>query len=159
MAESEGIARIRKLDPEEIAAVLRRNHVGRIGYTRRGKLDIQPVLYVYEEGWIYGRTSYGTKYETIARTAYQWWPVVFEVDEVDDLFRWRSVLVRGGFYVLSRDAGEEERERWARGLELVRRLDPAALGKDDVVPFRTVLFRIAVQEASGRESALPQAGE
>jgi nitroimidazol reductase NimA-like FMN-containing flavoprotein (pyridoxamine 5'-phosphate oxidase superfamily) len=158
MTESEGLAHIRELDQAEIAAVLRRNHVGRIGYTRRGKIDIQPVLYVFEEGWIYGRTSYGTKYENIAQTAYQWWPVVFQVDEVEDLFRWRSVLVHGGFYVLSRDASREERESWAHALEQVRTLDPAALGDNDAVPFRTVLFRIAVQEATGRESTQPVGG-
>ena len=159
MTESEGLAHIRELDQAEIAAVLRRNHVGRIGYTRGGKVDIQPVHYVYEEGWIYGRTSYGSKYENIAKTAYQWWPVVFQVDEVEDLYRWRSVLVHGGFYILSRDPSREERESWAHALEQVRKLDPAALGASDAVPFRTVLFRIAVQEATGRESTRPAGTE
>lgn len=69
-------------------------------------MDIQPVHYVYSDGWIYGRTSYGAKYEALGETAHGWWPVVFEVDEVEDLFHWRSVLRR-----------TPEREGWERALE------------------------------------------
>jgi uncharacterized protein len=157
MTESERPAHIRELDREEIDAILTRNHVGRIGYTREGKVDIQPVHYVYGDGWIYGRTSYGAKYEALARTAYQWWPVVFEVDEVEGLYRWRSVLVRGGFYLLPRDATEGEQSGSRHAIEILRRLDPDTLQPGDAVPFRTVLFRIAVQEATGRESTRPEA--
>ena len=155
MTEGEGQASIRELDRQEIEMVLRRNHVGRIGYARHGKLDIQPVLYVYADGWIYGRTSYGAKYEALVQTAYRWWPVVFQVDEVEDLFRWRSVLIRGGFYALPRNATKAERAEWKQALELLRTLDPDALHAGDAAPFRTLLFRISLQEATGRESTQP----
>lgn len=150
----DGGATIRELDREEIDAILARNHVGRIGYTRGRRIDIQPVHYVYSEGWIYGRTSAGTKYRALGETAYRWWPVVFEVDEVEDLFHWRSVLVQGGFYVLSPEGSDEMRETWENALELLRTLVPATLQADDPVPHRTVLFRIAVQEVTGRTSEL-----
>ena len=148
-------AHIRELDRPEIDEILTRNHVGRIGYARGHHIDIQPVHYVYSDGWIYGRTSYGSKYETLAGTAYQWWPVVFEVDEVEGLFSWRSVLVHGGFYVLSAERSEEESAAWHRALELLRGFLPETLRADDPVPDRTVLFRIAVQEASGKACTPP----
>lgn len=152
MAESENAPRIRELDRAEIEAILARNHVGRIGYARENRIEIQPVHYVFSDGWIYGRTSYGAKYEALGETAYRWWPVVFEVDEVEALFRWRSVLVRGGFYVIHPDGPEWERETWEKAVELLRTLLPETLREGDPVPFRTVVFRIAVQEATGREA-------
>lgn len=152
MTEGGEIA-IRELEREEIETILQRNHVGRLGYARGNHMDIQPVHYVHDDGWLYGRTSYGSKLKALGATAYRWWPVVFQVDEVEDLFRWRSVLVRGGFYILADDGPEEERAAWQRGLELMRTLVPAALREGDPTPYRTVLFRIAVQEVSGRSSA------
>lgn len=154
---SESEAYIRELERPEIDAILARNHVGRVGYARGRQIDIQPVHYVYSEDWIYGRTSYGSKYETLGATAHGWWPVVFEVDEVEGLFSWRSVLIHGGFYVLSQEGAEDERHVWAQALALLRGLLPETLREDDPTPFRTVLFRIAVQEATGRMCTPPGA--
>ena len=152
MTASEGDVLIRELDRAAIDGILARNHVGRIGYARGNQMDIQPVHYVYSDGWIYGRTSAGTKFKALGTTAYNWWPVVFEVDEVEDLYRWRSVLVRGGFYILSRDGSRDEQSAWEKGLELLRTLVPETLTEADPVPSRTILFRIAVQEVTGREA-------
>lgn len=156
MQAGEDTPQFRELDRSEIESILLRNHVGRIGYARGKLFEIQPVHYVFSDGWIYGRTSYGAKYEALGETAYGWWPVVFEVDEVEDLFHWRSVLVRGGFFVLDRDGTPPEREAWATALALLRTLMPETLQAGDPVPFRTVLFRIAVQEATGREAISPR---
>jgi nitroimidazol reductase NimA-like FMN-containing flavoprotein (pyridoxamine 5'-phosphate oxidase superfamily) len=141
--------RIRKLDRAEIDAILARNHVGRLAYAWKNHVDIEPLHYVYDQGWIYGRTSAGTKLEATGET---WAPVAFEVDEVEAIFSWRSVVVHGGFYVLDEKGAEWEQAEWRRGVELLRRLIPEALTDDDPVAFRTVIFRIAVQEASGREA-------
>lgn len=151
MTETAGEVQIRELERSSIDEVLARNHVGRIGYARGNHMDIQPVHYVYSDGWIYGRTSAGSKYRALGTTAYRWWPVVFEVDEVEDLFRWRSVIVRGGFYVISPEGSHDEREIWERAVQLLRILVPETLAEGDPVPDRTILFRIAVQEVTGRE--------
>ena len=136
---------IRTLDRAECDAILARNHVGRIAYARGNHVDIQPVHYVYHEAWLYGRTRHGAMLETTGET---WWPVAFEVDEAEELFRWRSVVVHGGFYTIP--AGE--REEWEEGVQLLRTLLPETYTADDPVAFRQVLFRIAVQDVSGREA-------
>lgn len=140
---------IRELDRSEIDAILARNHVGRLAYAWQNQVDIEPLHYVYHDGWIYGRTSHGAKMDAVG---YTWWPVAFEVDEVEELFRWRSVVVHGGFYTLPADGAEWEAAEWRRDVELLRTLLPETLTGDDPVAFRTVLFRIAVQDVTGREA-------
>jgi len=135
----------RELDREEIDALLARHHVGRIAFRHGEQVDIEPIHYVYADGWIYGRTAPGTKVEAVQR---QWW-VAFEIDEVEGLFDWRSVVVHGGFYVLQADGSDAEHEVKERAIALLRRLVPATFAAGDPAPFRTILFRIAVQEVRG----------
>src|SRR5680860_1504532 len=66
--------------------------------------------------------------------------------------RLASVVVHGGFYVIHPEGAALEREAWMKGLGLLRTLIPETFRDDDPVPFRTLMFRIAVQEASGREA-------
>ncbi|WP_420128978.1 pyridoxamine 5'-phosphate oxidase family protein [Longimicrobium sp.] len=141
--------RIRRLDTEECKEILARNHVGRIAYAWKNHVDIQPLHYVFDGQWLYGRTSPGTKLDV---TGDQWWPVAFEVDEVQGIFEWRSVVVHGGFYAIDEDGPEWEETAFNRGVDLLRALIPETFTPGDPVPFRTVLFRIAVQEISGREA-------
>jgi nitroimidazol reductase NimA-like FMN-containing flavoprotein (pyridoxamine 5'-phosphate oxidase superfamily) len=141
--------RFRTLDADEIEALLARNHVGRLAWAVEGRVDIEPLHYVYHDGWLYGRTSHGAK---LAATGDAWCPVAFEVDEVEGLFRWRSAVVHGGFYVLSAEGAEWQEEAWRRGVELLRGLVPGTFTSDDPAAFRTVVFRIAVQDVTGREA-------
>lgn len=145
---------IRALARAECEQILARNHVGRIAYARGNHVEIEPLHYVHADGWLYGRTSYGAKLDTTGTT---WWPVAFEVDEVEALFRWRSVVVHGGFYTVEDDGTELHRQEWRRGVELLRSLLPETFTADDPVAFRTVIFRMAVQEVTGRE-AVPGGG-
>lgn len=131
------------LDEAEIWAILARNHIGRIAYAFHDHVDILPVHYIYSDGWIYGRTSPGEKLATLAH--HRW--VAFEVDEIQGLYDWRSVVAHGAFYQLSPDD-----PAWTHALELIRRIAPDALMEADPTPFRTVLFRIPVQECTGRRA-------
>ena len=143
------LPRFRELNRGEIDALLARNNVGRMAYARGSHIDIEPLHYVYANGWLYGRTSPGRKLDVAAR---EWWPVAFEVDEVDELFRWRSVVIHGGFYTLDPQGAAWEREEAQKAVALLRSLLPETLTEEDPVPSRTVLFRIAVQEVSGRSA-------
>ena len=141
--------RIRELDREECERILSRNRVGRMAYSYKNHVDIEPLHYVYHDGWLYGRTSHGAK---LVATGNEWWPVAFEVDEVEDVFQWRSVVVHGGFYIIDEYGPNWEAASWRRGLELLRQIIPETMTEADPVPHRRVLFRIAVQEITGREA-------
>jgi nitroimidazol reductase NimA-like FMN-containing flavoprotein (pyridoxamine 5'-phosphate oxidase superfamily) len=139
-------ASIRALSQRECAALLARNHVGRLAFAFHDRVDIQPLHYVYEAGWLYGRTSEGAKLATLAHN--QW--VAFEVDEVRGLLDWASVVVHGSFHRLDPDATGREQLAAGHAAALLRALLPGTLTTDDPVPFRTVLFRIAVGDMTGR---------
>jgi len=141
-----------ELDAAACYALLDRNHVGRLAFAYSGHVDVQPVHYVLREGWIYGRTSLGEKLQFLAHN----WSVAFEVDEIDALFDWRSVVVHGGFYLLSPNGSPTEASRWQQALEALRTLLPATLTDDDPVPFRNKLFGIAVQSVTGRKATTTQ---
>lgn len=142
---------IEELVHDDIVALLARNRVGRIAYAVHDRVDIEPIHFVYADGWIYGRTSRGTKLSSLLRN--RW--VAFEVDEVHSLFDWCSVVVHGAVYFLDPDPTSLTTQRtWERAIELLRRLVPQTLQEGDPVPHRDVVFRIAVQEATGRRGHL-----
>jgi hypothetical protein len=143
-----------ELDAAACHALLSRNHVGRLAFSYSGHVDVQPVHYVLDDGWIYGRTSLGEKLQFLAHN----WSVAFEVDEIDALFDWRSVVVHGGFYLLSPNGSPTEASRWQKALETLRTLLPQTLTDNDPVPFRNKLFGIAVQSVTGRGASTTQDG-
>jgi nitroimidazol reductase NimA-like FMN-containing flavoprotein (pyridoxamine 5'-phosphate oxidase superfamily) len=142
----------RALEPDECHGVLARNHVGRLAWSHRDQVEIEPIHYVHAGDWLFGRTSPGAKLDTLGGGFYHAWPVALEVDEVEALFRWRSVVVHGNFYPIDPEGASWEREEWAAGVEALRRLIPETFMEGDPVPFRSVVFGIAAQEVSGREA-------
>jgi uncharacterized protein len=139
----------RELTRGECDELLARNHVGRIAFTFHDRVDLEPVHYVYSGGWLHGRTSPGTKLATLRH--HPW--VAFEVDEVQGLFDWRSVVVHGVVHIPEADGSSTDRAAFAATLALIRDLVPAALERDDPAPLRQVLFRIHVDEVTGRSSS------
>ena len=129
-------------------AILTRNSVGRIAFALQDRVSVVPVHYVYESGWIYGRTAAGGKLREILRNR----RVAFEVDEHAELFEWRSVVARGPLYLIEPGTVPSDRRIYANAVSLIRRLVPSALTESDPAPFRDQLFRIAVVEISGRSS-------
>ena len=150
LAARPGDVSFRDLSRDEVEALLLRNKVGRIGFSFHDRVDIQPIHYLYERGWLYGRTSEGEKISTLKRNPW----VAFEVDEVSDLFDWRSVVIHGSFWVMHPRGSPRAEELWAKASELVSRIVPGALTENDPVAFRQTLFRIAVSDVRGREAKL-----
>lgn len=137
---------------EECKAILARNNVGRIGFALQDRVSIVPVHYVYEGGWIYGRTGSGEKLRDLLCNR----RVVFEVDEQPRLLDWRSVVVRGPLYLIEPGTTAAGASLHAKAVGLIRRVLPSLLSSSDPLPLRNQLFRIRVVEISGRIS---EAGE
>lgn len=139
----------RELSRDEIEAILLRNKVGRLAFSFHDRVDVQPIHYVYERGWLYGRTSEGDKIAAIKHN--QW--IAFEVDEVADIFEWTSVVIHGSLWIIHPRGSPRAEELWAKAAELVSAIVPGALTEHDPVAFRQILFRIAVSDVRGREAS------
>lgn len=138
------------LDRAECEALLASQHVGRMAFTFRDRVDIEPIHYVYANGFIYGRTQRGAKVTVLAH--HPW--VAFEVDEVDALFSWRSVVVHGRIAFPDPEGSPQEVRQYAEAVAMFRSLVPTAFGDDDPTPARDLAFVIAVLELTGRAATI-----
>ncbi len=136
------------LSRNDAMALLARHHVGRLAFSFHDRVDIEPLSYVYHNGWLYARTSEGTKLDAVRH--HPW--VAFEVDEIEGQFDWRSVVVRGTIYFLDSERGEQDRDEYADGLRRLRELDEDVLTDEDPAPHRQSLFRIHADEITGRRA-------
>ena len=140
----------RTLSEGEARAMLARHHVGSIAYPLHGHVDIEPINYVTDGDWIYGRTSVGTKLAALVQRPW----CAFEVDEARDTFDWESVVAKGTFYLLDPEAGSPD--AGGRALGLLRELLPGTLSPSDPAPHRTVPFGIHIDEITGRAARPPR---
>ena len=134
---------------EECDALLRRNTLGRMGFSFQDQVDIQPLNYVFRDPWLFGRTSEGAKLVTLRHN--RW--VAFQVDEIRDDWNWDSVVVRGGIHVLGEGGGAEDRRLHEVARKALREVIPE-LDRYDPAPHRDVIFGLAPHEIVGRSARL-----
>lgn len=139
-------ALFRDLTAAEIEAMLRRHNVGRLAFTFHDRVDIEPIHFVYADGSFYGRMAPGTKLDIVAHDPW----VALEIDEIDGLFDWRSVVVKGTVYFVERGISSGLSDAWDHAVRVIRTLVPEAFTESDPVPTRTVVFRLHIHEMHGR---------
>jgi nitroimidazol reductase NimA-like FMN-containing flavoprotein (pyridoxamine 5'-phosphate oxidase superfamily) len=137
----------RELSREECEALLSRNRVGRIAFSYHDHVDIEPIYFVWDDGWLYGRTGEGTKLRTLAHN--RWLAV--ETDEITGMFDWTSVVIKGALYLL--EPGGTRGDAYDHAVQLLRRLLPETLGEHDPFPSKTVVFRIHADQITGRAAS------
>ena len=141
--------RIRVLKLRDCEFLLSRNNVARVAFMGNGRVEMMPVHYVFAEGRIFGRIALGTKYLTwLVRN-----DVVFEADESDGLFDWRSVIVRGRVSILRSRGSDGALAAYQQALEAIRTLIPDAMMERDPTPYRGFVFAIDPLEITGREAS------
>lgn len=112
-----------------------------------------PICYVYDRGCVYGHTVDGMK-----RHAMQTNPqVCFEVERVDDLTTWRSVIAWGSYEELTGDdrrAGDADARRPPDAHTVA--CDMPSTSEHTSAPHATV-YRIRLVEKTGRFESRPPA--
>lgn len=139
-------ATIRALTAEEAEALLARNWIARIAFAAGDRVDVEPINYVYDAPWIFGRTSVGEKLVALGHNSW----CALETDEVHGVFDWRSVVVKGPLYALNSSLGYAG--DYDRAVAALRRLVPETFTPEDPAPHRTVVFGIRPLEIDGRLS-------
>jgi nitroimidazol reductase NimA-like FMN-containing flavoprotein (pyridoxamine 5'-phosphate oxidase superfamily) len=148
------------LSKQQIDELLTRNVMGRIGCRDGNRVYVVPVSYAYNDKYIIAHSREGMKIEMMRKNP----EVCFEVDELQDLSNWKSVILQGVYEEIT-----DERERYYAMKFLVSRLMHLKVSETARLPhlvvegvvedpepgeIRPVVYRIRLHSVSGRfESA------
>lgn len=82
-----------KLNDKQIEQLLQHHNVGRIGCCNNNIPYVVPVNYVYENGIVYCHSGEGMKIRLMRNNP----NICFQVDNIQDILNWQSVIARGRF--------------------------------------------------------------
>jgi nitroimidazol reductase NimA-like FMN-containing flavoprotein (pyridoxamine 5'-phosphate oxidase superfamily) len=142
------------LNTRQIDQVLRSEVVGRLGCTADGKVYVTPISYVYDGERVYGHSTDGMRLRMLRAHP----QVCFQVDHIENLANWVSVIIWGEFEELT---GDDEKEAMRLFLD---RMEPLQASETAISPHRApvgvsaldlqgqslLFYRIKVTERTGR---------
>lgn len=137
----------------EIDQLLHTERIGRIGCFSDDKVYVVPTTFAYDGTYIYGHSRPGQKIEMMRKNP----NVCFQIDAMQDMTNWKSVIVQGVYQELLGAAGEEAMELFLERLAL-NTAGEQAVSSQGMVHFhhneqsvlKTVVYRILVLEKTGR---------
>lgn len=141
------------MNKAQIDNLLKSEVVGRIGCSMEGKSYIVPITYVYDDPCIYAHTAVGLKVDMMRANP----QVCFEVDHIDNLANWQSVICWGTYEELN---GTEAADALQK---IVDRIHPFVTSETSVPRYslerphepisphiELVVFRITLLESTGK---------
>ena len=141
------------LNNAQIEKLLTSSFIGRIGCHAFGKTYVIPVSYAYKDDCIYVHSFEGLKLSSMRQNP----DVCFEVENIEDMGNWQTVVSWGVFKELT---DEEERSEGLRILtnrrfagivsETVQLGSLWPFAPDDVTSIGGIVFRILLSEKTGR---------
>lgn len=138
------------LTDDQIDQVLASQVVGRIGCHSEGKTYIMPVAYAFDGTHIYAHSRVGLKIHIMRKNP----SVCFQVDVIENLANWRSVLIDGEFEELTTSVLQLKAFKLLKvrlspiiTSDAAKPLEYSASGEKKLRP---VFFRISVLAKSGR---------
>ncbi|MEL7004473.1 MAG: pyridoxamine 5'-phosphate oxidase family protein [Bacteroidota bacterium] len=142
-----------KLNKIQIDNLLRSQAIGRIGCSADSTTYVVPITYAYDGTNIYAHTIEGMKVRMMRANP----KVCFEVDHIENMANWQSVIAWGTYVELDNKEAEEALQI------LVNRVHPLMTSETTrpvhsmerkstslKTNMRMVVFRIEVKEVSGR---------
>lgn len=137
----------------QIETLLTSQVIARLGCGQDNELYVVPVLFAYDKPYIYSHTREGRKVALMRQQP----QVCMEVDQIDNLSNWRSVIIWGQFEELTGNAAED-------GLQILKNrlyplttssysqslLDLQAKDVARVEQRAEVIYRVRVERQSGR---------
>jgi uncharacterized protein len=141
-----------ELTHAEIEALLRREVIARIGCHAGGRTYVVPITYVYDGDSIVGHSADGMKIRMMREGP----SVCVEVDHMDDMANWQSVIAWGNYEELSGEAAANALERLATRLAPLVKSQTSVPSHGDAAGHGTeaarglVVFRIRLHERTGR---------
>ncbi|MEP6622774.1 MAG: pyridoxamine 5'-phosphate oxidase family protein [bacterium] len=136
------------LTADQCRSVLDGSHVGRVAYQNGRLINVEPVHYACAGRWILMRSAEGAAIEAFAHNPY----VTFEVDEVDALFDWRSVVAHGAIVRLDDAGAQVDHQMFIHALEALRSFMPDTQAFDDPTALRQTTYGLYIDQLKGRRA-------
>jgi nitroimidazol reductase NimA-like FMN-containing flavoprotein (pyridoxamine 5'-phosphate oxidase superfamily) len=141
------------LNPQEIETVLQQQVVGRVGCHAEGLTYVVPISYGYDGKYIYGHTVEGMKIQMMRKN-----PVLcFEVDVMQNMANWKSVIAWGKFEELTEEPGRQQgiRKLHERILPMIssattKLSDDWPFTPKDINTIKGIVYRIKLTKKTGR---------
>lgn len=108
-----------ELDEKQIDELLKRQVTGRLGCHADGVTYVVPINYFYKNGVVYAHSGPGRKIDMMRKNP----QVCFQVDEMESIFRWKSVITWGVFEEITE---VEEQQQAMQGI--IHRIMPFVEG-------------------------------
>jgi uncharacterized protein len=144
-----------ELTREQIEQVLKSQYIGRIGCHVEGETYIVPVTYAYDQDCVYAHSGDGLKIRMMRENN----NVCFEVEHLENMGNWQTVVAQGTFEELHGDDA-------THGLQLLtHKLSPVIISETipsghemlkspanviDFTKLKAVAFRIRFHKMTGR---------
>jgi nitroimidazol reductase NimA-like FMN-containing flavoprotein (pyridoxamine 5'-phosphate oxidase superfamily) len=145
-------AMIGTLTPQEIEQVLTTEILGRIAFIIEGRPTVVPITYAYDGEAIYVHSAEGEKLHAMQVNP----TVCFEVEQIEDMANWRSVVAHGTFERLQDDPEGAVMEMLVQRFAPLRVSETAAPDRRREQAHRRggvtrpALFRILLTDKAGR---------
>lgn len=135
------------LSEVDIESVLKSASVGRLAMHASGRTYVVPISYVYDGGTVYFHSADGMKLRMMRENP----EVCFEVDLIENVGNWRSVVAWGRYEELTSDLALAGRNLLVARLSALGATD--TVGPSGRVPGDEgigVVYRIRLTERTGR---------
>lgn len=142
-----------ELNDLEIKNVLSSQVLGRLACTDGKQPYIVPLTYTYDGEYIYGQINEGMKLDLLRKNP----KICFEVDMMNDMRNWKSVLVFGEFQELKNKDAEKARHILLDRVfplmtsSTIHTHEHEEKGKiDDSNRVKHIMYRIRIKKLTGR---------
>ncbi|MEO6844068.1 MAG: pyridoxamine 5'-phosphate oxidase family protein [Ginsengibacter sp.] len=141
------------LSNKQIIDLVSNNVVGRLGCHVGTKIYVVPISYAYDGDYIYARTFEGMKLTMMRKNP----NVCFQVDKMESMADWKSVIIWGTFEELT-DVKEREKALKILLSRILPNVSSNMVKLTPEWPFPTndfrridgIVFRIHIKEMTGR---------
>ncbi len=139
------------LETNESVQLLQKCKRAHLACQENGEIYIVPVAYFYDDNFIYCHSRPGKKIEVMRKSP----KICLQVEEVKDMYSWKSVLVWGEFEELTGDKAVDILKLLAKKMtesEPVTSLDSQPFMNSET----SIIFRMKIKKMTGRYEGINQ---
>ncbi len=147
---------IKNLETEECFDLLRNNYLGHLAYISKGVPYVVPITYFYDHAnnCIISYSAEGYKIRAMRKKR----SVSLQVEEIDSIHHWRSVLVHALFEELHQIDAKYELHEFAKGVKsIIERKENYRLSSISEFSSRLhargipIVYRLKIVEVTGKQ--------